>query len=386
MELHIRNFGPIKEADMALRKVNVLTGTTCSGKSTLAKLLAIFTSKEMVSLNSGEINGFEQLLRQYDIDFSVDDSRFIFFKDDSLEYTIEHRHVSSSNPYAVLFASSPEDFYALAKEMILPDGLSSLLESLAKQKGEGFVTPPWFRNLLAEHVSPVTSVYIPAERILIPILSGAAFYFNEMKVPFPASISRFGQHYELAKKQMESAELFSFEIHKDQKEDIVIKGQDGHSIPFRQASSGLLSALPLFMVAGWFLGSKDNILALIEEPELNLYPDKQVALLSALLKYVNKIVSNRLVITTHSPYMLSFLNCAITAGRILREHPEKAAEVYTILDDEACEIQFEDVMVYSIQDGIVRSAMDDELELVSPSDLDSASDLISSMFNKLLEL
>lgn len=385
MELHIRNFGPIKEADMVLRKVNVLTGTTCSGKSTLAKLLAIFTSKEMMSLNSGEINGFEQLLRQYDIDFSVDDSTFIFFKDDSLEYTIEHRHVSSSNPYAVLFASSPEDFYALAKEMILPDGLSSLLESLAKQKGEGFVTPPWFRTLLAEHVSPVTPVYIPAERILIPVLSGASFYFSEKKVPFPTSISRFGQHYEIAKKRMESAELFFFKISKDQKEEIVITGQDGHSIPFRQASSGLLSALPLFIVAASYLGSEDNVLALVEEPELNLYPDKQVALLSSLLEFVNKNASNCLVITTHSPYMLSFLNCALTAGKVVRNHPEKVEEVHSILGG-SCDEQFEDVMVYSIQDGIVRSAMDDELELVSPSDLDSASDLISGMFNKLLEL
>lgn len=371
---------------MVLRKVNVLTGTTCSGKSTLAKLLAIFTSQDMLALNSNEINGFEQLLRQYDIDFYVDDTTFISFDNDSLKYTIEQRRVISENPYADLFASSPENFYVLAKGMTLPDGLSSLLESLASQKGEAFVVPTWFRTLLAEHVNPITPVYIPAERILIPVLSGAAFYFNDKKVPFPASISRFGQHYEIAKKRMESAELFFFKISKDQKEEILITGQDGHSIPFRQASSGLLSAIPLFMVAASYLESVDNVLALVEEPELNLYPDKQIALLASLLEYVNKKVSNRLVITTHSPYMLSFLNCAITAGKVLEKRPEKKEQVHAILGDEACEIPFEDVMVYSIQDGIVRSAMDNELELISPSDLDSASDLISRMFNELLEL
>lgn len=385
MELHIRNFGPIKEADLVLRKVNVLTGTTCSGKSTIAKLLAIFTGKQMLALKEDDISGFGQLLKQYDIDFSVEDSTYISYKNELLEYTIENRRVTAFNPFADLFASSLEDFYTLAKDRKLPDGLSSLLDSLASQKGEGFVTPPWFRTLLAEQVNPITPIYIPAERILVSILSSAAFYLNELDVPFPASVSRFGQHYEIAKKQMESAELFFFAISKDNKEEIVITGKDGHSIPFRQASSGLLSALPLFIVAAYYLNSKANILALIEEPELNLYPDKQIGLISSLLEFVKKFENNRILFTTHSPYLLSFLNCVITAGKIVRDHPDKMEEIHTILGAE-CEMLFDELMVYSIRDGVVYSAMDVDLGLVSPADLDMTSDVISSMFNKLLEL
>ena len=45
--LHVKNFGPIKDAKLDLRNVNVLIGPQASGKSTLAKLFTICKSPVM---------------------------------------------------------------------------------------------------------------------------------------------------------------------------------------------------------------------------------------------------------------------------------------------------------------------------------------------------
>jgi predicted ATPase len=43
--LEVKNFGPITDATLKLRKVTVLIGPTGSGKSTLAKLVALFDAE-----------------------------------------------------------------------------------------------------------------------------------------------------------------------------------------------------------------------------------------------------------------------------------------------------------------------------------------------------
>ena len=44
--LIVRNFGPIQEIEIDLKKVTLLIGPQAAGKSTLAKLAAIFSSNQ----------------------------------------------------------------------------------------------------------------------------------------------------------------------------------------------------------------------------------------------------------------------------------------------------------------------------------------------------
>ena len=50
---------------------------------------------------------------------------------------------------------------------------------------------------------------------------------------------------------------------------------------------------------------------IVEEPEQNLFPDSQKNILFHLLKCVNENKKNKLLLTTHSPYLLGYLNCCI---------------------------------------------------------------------------
>ena len=52
---------------------------------------------------------------------------------------------------------------------------------------------------------------------------------------------------------------------------------------------------------------------IVEEPELSLFPSAQKNVLFKLLEYTNVISENRLLLTTHSPYIPAYLNTAIKA-------------------------------------------------------------------------
>lgn len=80
------------------------------------------------------------------------------------------------------------------------------------------------------------------------------------------------------------------------------------------------------------IGMFQNI---VEEPEQNLFPDSQRAMLNALLGFANSTSENELLITTHSPYLISYLSLAMKAAEIdveaLRNH-ENGTELLATLE------------------------------------------------------
>ena len=57
--------------------------------------------------------------------------------------------------------------------------------------------------------------------------------------------------------------------------------------------------------------NKTAFLNIVEEPEQNLFPSSQWDLLKSLLAFNSLGAHNRLVLTTHSPYIVNFLSLAI---------------------------------------------------------------------------
>ena len=58
---------------------------------------------------------------------------------------------------------------------------------------------------------------------------------------------------------------------------------------------------------------------IVEEPEQNLYPESQGKVLFELLECLNTNENNQLIITTHSPYMLSYLTQSAKAAELLQK-------------------------------------------------------------------
>jgi predicted ATPase len=61
---------------------------------------------------------------------------------------------------------------------------------------------------------------------------------------------------------------------------------------------------------------KTAFINIVEEPEQNLFPSSQKEILHSLLSFNNKSKENKLIITTHSPYLINHLTLAIKANQI----------------------------------------------------------------------
>ena len=62
--------------------------------------------------------------------------------------------------------------------------------------------------------------------------------------------------------------------------------------------------------------NKTSFVNIVEEPEQNLFPTSQRNMLYSLLKINNEIPANKLIITTHSPYLVNYISVAVEAGNI----------------------------------------------------------------------
>ena len=90
----------------------------------------------------------------------------------------------------------------------------------------------------------------------------------------------------------------------------------------------------------------------IEEPEQNLFPKTQMDLLYHLISEINHGRNHKLVITTHSPYILYALNNCLLAYLVKDNlDDETAKEVECV----KYAINPSDVSVWSIKDGCLRN-------------------------------
>ena len=98
------------------------------------------------------------------------------------------------------------------------------------------------------------------------------------------------------------------------------------------------------------------IQSIIEEPELNLFPDTQQALIYELM--ADAVVSdNRMVMTTHSPYVLFALNNCVMGGLVGKNIPEDERKDFPSFESW---IDPSLVSVYEIHDGTIKCIQDEE--------------------------
>jgi hypothetical protein len=62
--------------------------------------------------------------------------------------------------------------------------------------------------------------------------------------------------------------------------------------------------------------NKSAFINIVEEPEQNLFPSSQWQMLQSLLELNNMNIGNKLILTTHSPYLISYLTLLIKAGQL----------------------------------------------------------------------
>ena len=127
---------------------------------------------------------------------------------------------------------------------------------------------------------------------------------------------------------------------------------------------------------------KSCLLSLVEEPEQNLFPNSQKLVLESLIKNVNCNINNKLVLTTHSAYILGSINNCLYAGYL------KTMKKIVPSTFEEKIIYPESISAYYIFDGEIKSAInyDDNLPQINHGLIDSCSKDINSAYEELCNL
>ena len=160
---------------------------------------------------------------------------------------------------------------------------------------------------------------------------------------------------------------------------------DGAKVKLEQASSGLQSIIPLLLVveSNTFGEKAVKNCFVIEEPELNLYPTIQKELIEFIVERINKS-KDKLIITTHSPYVLTSLDNLIQASNAAKTSPDQKEKVAEIVPEEKW-VDFDRVSCYYFEDGTCRSTLDTENQTIGASNIDDVSEELGKTFDQLLE-
>jgi predicted ATPase len=183
-------------------------------------------------------------------------------------------------------------------------------------------------------------------------------------------------------------DLFGGEL-KFERELEYVQTHDGRRIPFTALSSGQQELLPMWTIVDYFSATMRGRTAgkdifYIEEPEAHLFPAAQSVLMDFLVgALISKQQRRDLVITTHSPYILSKLNNYLKAGALGKSR--KLSEQVSKIVPRDCWLTKDVVKAYAIEDGSLKDIIG-PLGLISADYIDSISEEVSGVFDKLLDL
>lgn len=131
-----------------------------------------------------------------------------------------------------------------------------------------------------------------------------------------------------------------------------------------------------------------NIRLFIEEPEQNLFPESQQALIGNIVAQINKAtemtdVPSSITIATHSPYVITAFNVLIKAAEAAAKDPDKT---YQIVPQQQI-VDISKVRAYFIrEDGTLSDIRNTEIGMISGNELDHVSDSVEDRLNSLYEM
>lgn len=157
-------------------------------------------------------------------------------------------------------------------------------------------------------------------------------------------------------------------------------------IQLNHASSGEQEFLPFFMTMK-IVGDRQII---VEEPETHLFPTAQLEVVRMLTENIESTIEDRknLLVTTHSPYVLSAFNNLLYAGAVAAEKAGNAASMKKLerIVPERYRISPGNLSAYMIKDGTAQQLVQRDTGLILAEAIDDASDMLAMEFDRIQEL
>lgn len=396
-KLTIRNFGPIDEVEIELKRVNLILGPQSSGKSTVLKVACFCDWIE----------------------------RQVAISQDPDKYFDVH-----------FFIKNLVEFHKLEGFMQKNSLIRYMNDAIwfEYNAATGKISHSWAKGAKRWSYRRTKIAYIPSERNLVATIPN--WYQVSMS---NNNILDFMKEWEFARKNFSKKEKllglpFSYRYSPSDKGDRIVMAH-GKEVQLTNASSGLQSLTPLYIMLRYLTNEffkethtkveesvlRENLKQIvarecvdktpekqleivdcmltpyrtdffIEEPEVHIFPSTQKDFVYSLVSLLNGRKKHFCFLATHSPYIMTAMNNLIQAGELLAAAStgspadmEKVARVQERFPKRQT-LTFDEVAAYAMKDGKIESIMDEEFRLISAEALDGASQEIADDFNFLLSL
>lgn len=380
--LHVENFGAVSEASVELRAINMFIGEQSIGKSTMAKLITIFTDHiSLCMLIKGGMTAWEARLKDYNLDIYRED-----------HYHISYDMAENDQKFHIEFERERVDYFMMDGDRKITDAAEVVFrifgfKKIYHEEAVSKVLKDGKSDSLLDILKD--SLYIPAERIIYSVLTKLMPALALANSTIPKNLLWFMVELNNAKSEYPQFDipLLSLKFVHDDSDDSIIIDPDKKEIPLTAASSGIQSLVPLLLVLHYAVNKREYASFVIEEPECNLFPTKQVELMRQIVKDMRN--SNRiLTVTTHSPYLLSAMNNILFAGKLIEKYGDGIRKYVDEIIPEECRLMAGDCSVYSLGKDInggvyCRSLMDPVTGMIDYNSLDGVSEVLSDEFDSL---
>lgn len=401
--IKIKNFGPIKEGFkendgwMEIKKVTVLIGDQGSGKSTVAKLVSIFSWIEKDLFRSdGSTQRFrkqERIFKKY-LEYHRIDS---YLKTETeIEYEGEAYGITYKNGHNLEISPKKNSSYILPKITYYP-AERNFVSSVKKSKGN-LNLKLWSQSLqeFKETFQEAKENFKEKETLPLPI-GDVAIEYNKLNdilyvkgTDYKIQLSDSASGYQSFIPLFVVAHYITTLLKEDQEMD------EQQRETFKRESAKILNdktyteeqkRILLSNLAAQF--NIKRILNIVEEPEQNLFPSSQRQMLNSFLGFNNGSKENQLIMTTHSPYLISYLVLAIQAAETfvkIRENKQDSNKIFEIVPKESF-VAAKDVVIYELDGSGTIYKLEQLNDL--PSDEHYLNDELgkaNELFSKLLEL
>lgn len=348
--LIIRNVGPIKEANVELKRFNVIIGPQSSGKSTIAKIFSTcsWIEKEVATMMNEKIiadgPAFVSLMEDFHkMEGYFDKEPEILYETDVIKISLQGKEFSVSlknqreyRREKICYIPSERNSVTLpelqgfefgqtnlrsflfdwfnAREFYKEDNKAEILDLGIKY----FYDPNKLKSKdRIEHVNGTTygialgsassglQSVVPLQ-IMMQYYAGQYFESFGEKVSFDTDVKKQKIRQRLID-SMILKRFFPEEYCTENRSTLIKKVNE-------RLHKGDVESIELFFK---FQLEMDRLTIpartsfIVEEPEQNLYPFTQIALLEAILNLCNCERGHSCTMTTHSPFILNYLNVLI---------------------------------------------------------------------------
>ncbi len=308
MRVHLKNVGPILEADVSLGDLTVLVGPQATGKSVFLQILKLCYDYPAIQAE----------FRRFNIDWQNDPRNF----------------------FELYFGDGMGGVWSEASELLFDDkhwNLAAVAGSAGRRKKD-------------EHL-----FFIPAQRVL-SLRDGLTRPFTDYRAGDPFVLREFSERLHILvqnefgkdpalfpKANRLNASLrepliehvfggfdLKVDAEKFQKRIVLSDPESGKPLPYLVWSAGQREFVPLLLGLYWLLPaakvSRRGALSwvVIEELEMGLHPKAMSATMALVLELLAR--GYRVVLSTHSPHVLD----VVWALRFLQDHDGQAKDVLDI--------------------------------------------------------